>query len=221
MLNNVTRDLQRNWVTHEKSKTMAVWCGGSDGFVCLWLSKSAHKHWHRDLPWTLPHKYRLAHAGLTSSLCFILPPLPLSVSLHTNVQSNVYFSTQWGEEEKTFHVEFIKQFECNYVNELCWIHAIMWTSGVHTVITSLIHSRSCLQWMFMTAEPFDNVEVPAFKFFTHAHSSSVFKTDGNGRENVLFLPSSPTRKLLLKTRHGNEHIVTGSHCPITMCSRKR
>lgn len=27
--------------------------------------------------------------------------------------------------------EFIKQFECDYVNELCLIHATVWTSGVH------------------------------------------------------------------------------------------
>lgn len=69
---------------------------------------------------------------LTSCLCFILSPLPLSGSSHTSVQSNGYFSTHWQEEEKTSHVEFIKQFECDYVNERCLIHATAWTSGVHT-----------------------------------------------------------------------------------------
>lgn len=130
MLNNVTGDLRRNWVTHEKSKPMAVWCGGSDGFVCLWLSKSAHKHWHRDLAWTLPHKCRLAHATLTSSLRFFLflPPLPLSVPSHTNVQSEWLFQHTSGGGTPC---EFIKQFECDYVNELCLIHATVWTSGVH------------------------------------------------------------------------------------------
>lgn len=97
MLNNVTGDLQWDWVTHKNSKTMAVWCSGYDGFVCLWCLKSAHKHWHRDLPWTHPHKYRLVHIKLTSSLGYSLfhPPLPLSISSHTNVQANGYISTHW------------------------------------------------------------------------------------------------------------------------------
>lgn len=37
-----------------------------------------------------------------------------------------------GKKKKTFHVEFIKQFECDYVNELCLIQGTVWTSGVHT-----------------------------------------------------------------------------------------
>lgn len=120
-------------LSHTKSKTVDFWCVGSDGFVCLWLSNSAHKHWHRDLPWTLPHMYRLAHASLISSLRFILPPLQLSVSSHTNVQWNVYFSTQWGGKKRKHSVfAFIKQFVCDYVNALCLIHATVWTSGVRT-----------------------------------------------------------------------------------------
>lgn len=39
-----------------------------------------------------------------------------------------------------------------------------------TVIT-YTHSRSCLQWMFITAEPFGSMRVPTFKFLTYASES--------------------------------------------------
>lgn len=113
MLNNVTGDLQWDWVTHKNSKTMAVWCSWYDGFVCLWCLKSAHKHWHRDLPWTLPHKYRLVHIKLTSSLGYSLfhPPLPRSISSHTNVQANGYISAHWVGGRK---------------NIPCWVYQAIW-----------------------------------------------------------------------------------------------
>lgn len=179
MLNNVTGDLQRAWVTRKNSKTMAVWCGGYDGFVCLWCLKSAHKHWHRNLRWTLPHKCRLAHATLTSSSGYSLfhPLLHLSASSHTNVQAIGCISTHtggggcwWWRES---HVEFIKQFECDYANELCLIHARVWTSGVHAdcdKLHSLTAGHVCSEclWLLIC---FKSMKAAPFIFLTHAAES--------------------------------------------------
>lgn len=63
--------------------------------------------------------------------------------------------------EKTSHVEFIKQFECDYANGLCLIHATV----------TLAHSRSCLQRMFMAAELFQSMKAPSFVFLTHTLES--------------------------------------------------
>lgn len=46
-----------------------------------------------------------------------LPPLARSVSSHTHVQSNGSFMDSLRGQEKRFHVKFIKQLECDYVNE--------------------------------------------------------------------------------------------------------
>lgn len=150
MLNIVTGDLQRNWVTLEKSENVAVWCHGSDGFLCLWLSKSAHRHWHRHLPQALPHKYRLAHATLTSSVrvcvCVRLSHVSSLHSFASCFSTHKYaaessISAVTGEKKNAFHVEFIKQFECDYVNELCLIHATGHLESTLTVITST-HSQA-------------------------------------------------------------------------------
>lgn len=190
MLNNVTGDLQWDWVTHKNSKTMAVWCSGYDGFVCLWCLKSAHKHWHRDLPWTHPHKYRLVHIKLTSSLGYSLfhPPLPLSISSHTNVQANGYISTHWvGGGEKTSHVEFIKQFECDYANGLCLIHATVWTSGVRTDCDKLhsltaVHVCSKCLWLLNCFKVWKRLHL----YSSHTPLKvSLYKTEGNEWEKCI------------------------------------
>ena len=64
-------------------------------------------------PWTLPHKCRLAHATLTSSLCFflLLPPLPLSPFPHTQACSQTVISALTGGKEEKIP---------------CWAYQAIW-----------------------------------------------------------------------------------------------
>ena len=126
------------WVTHEESKTggclmRRIWWGFFVAFFffffCLPLA-------FKLCPQTLAPRPSLdapTHVQARTRRTHFLPPLHLSVSSHTSVQRHGYFCSQRGEaEEETSHVEFIKQFECDYANELCLIRATVRTSGVHT-----------------------------------------------------------------------------------------
>lgn len=148
---------------------MGFWCGGWDGFVCLWLSSSGTE----TVFWTRPHMIRPAHAALISSLVgFIAAPWRLSASRHTNVAQNVYFRAQWGWGGGVAHSTFLftKQFVCDCVNVLRLIQATAWTSGVHSSSDqSLSHSRPSTSAV-LTAQAYDDMWAVALKFLTHTHT---------------------------------------------------
>lgn len=166
-------------------------------WFCLPL---AHKHWRRDLRWTLPHKCRLAHATLTSSISasfsFFLHYLCLFLHIWTCSQ-NGYFSTHWGRGEwgkKSMACEFIKQFECDYVNELCLIHATVWTSGVHAGCDKL-HSLAAVYVCGRRLWLLNHLIVWEWLHLNSSHRppklTVFYKTRGNERGNVQFLAFLP------------------------------
>lgn len=140
------------------------------------------------------------HVRARTRRAHFLPPLHLSVSSHTSVQRNGYFCSQQGEaEEETSHVEFIKQFECDYVNELCLIRATVRTSGVHTgcdkfhSYTAVHVCGGCL-WLLNRSTVWGCPHLNSSHTRPKVRVLFFFWTEGNERENVQVLLSSQTRR---------------------------
>lgn len=180
MLNNVTGDLKCNLVTHEKSKTMAIWCSESDGFVCLWLSKSAHNIGMETF-------LGLSHTSTGLHTQYSFPP---SISFSFFFHYLFFFTHKWifqhslgGSKRKKKHSMMSLSSNLNVIMQMSFSWSMQQYEHVESTLTVItyIHSRSCLQWMFITAEPFDSMRVPAFKFLTHASEScslqSVYKSE--------------------------------------------
>lgn len=146
---------------------MVFWCGGWDGFVCLWLSSSGTEAFF----WTRPHMIRPAHAALISSLVRFIPaPWRLSASRHTQTWRKMFISVLrgWGGGVAHSTFQFIKQFVCDYVN----VPRLIWhlESTPALISRSLIHARPRRRRTVLTAEAYDDMWAVALKFLTHTHT---------------------------------------------------
>lgn len=189
---------------------MGFWCGGSDGFVCLWLSSSGKETFF----WTRPHMIRPAHAALISCLLRFIPP-----SHRTNVVQNVYFRAQGvgagGVAHFTF--QFIKQFVCDYVNVLRLTQATVWTSGVPPQLWSVTLS-------------FTPVHVCIGQFWLLKHivceclhwNSSLTHTHTHASTNIDASFCNPGMALMLKVwwKEGKAEHAFGGPTQFSYCKQK-
>ena len=97
-----------------------------------------------------------------------------SFTTYFSSHTNGYFSTLWEEAKgEKKHSMMSLSSNLNVIMQMSFSWSMQQYEHVESTLTVItyIHSRSCLQWMFITAEPFDSMRVPAFKFLTHASES--------------------------------------------------
>ncbi len=130
------------------------------------------------------------HSPSITSVCF---------SRHKRAVKQIVRPLVGGEEE-AFHVEFLKQFECDYANELCLIHATVWTSGVHSDCDNLhsftpLHVCNGCLWLLNHSTVCESLHLNS------SHTPSNLKAFFIAlQKNVQMFLSGRTRKLLLRLK---------------------
>ena len=146
MLHDVTFDSQTH-LSHTRGIKNGRLFDASDlmGFFCCfffffflwdWLSNSAHKHWHRDLPWTLPHMYRLAHGALISSLRYIC------LFLHTQACSGMVISALSGGKPRKKHPMLSLSSNLNVIMQMSFAWSVRQCGHLESTLAVISSTRT-------------------------------------------------------------------------------